>query len=394
MAFGKKSKVSENLGDYSLMLCGESGVGKTTVMSELCEKEFGGDGYLLLNTGDEDGVSAIDGVTYEDVPSFKKFVEICNDIAKNKETDYPNLKVIIADTLDQLIKVTETYAIDTWNRDHAGVKNFKKAKTLNSVEGGFGAGYDIVFNLIFDKIRALEKVGVKFWYTCHSKSKDIVDPITSTAYTTLTSNMPQRYFNDFKTKVHVVGVACIDRKIEEEGTGRENIIDHKEITVNKVKGEKRKIVFRDDSYSVDSKSRFAGIVNEIPLNCKELSKALHDAINSSIGKSTSITKATSVKTKQNKVEDHVVENIVEEIVEDPTEDDIDLPIEEESLVTDDVTETESVYPDDLVGNIRVSFKECTDVSTKKRVKEIIAEYGKLNDVDENGLKRIYDIFNA
>lgn len=390
MSFGKKSKVSENLGDYSFMLCGESGVGKTTVMSELCEKEFGEEGYLLLNTGDEDGVSAIDGVIYEDIPSFKKFVEVCNDIVKNKETDYPNLKVIIADTLDQLIKITETYAINTWNLDHAGVKNFKKAKTLNSVEGGFGAGYDVVFNLIYDRIRALDKVGVKFWYTCHSKSKDIVDPITSTAYTTLTSNMPQRYFNDFKTKVHIVGVACIDRKIEEEGTGRENIIDHKEITINKVKEEKRKIVFRDDSYSVDSKSRFAGIVNEIPLDCSELSKALHAAIDSSIGKSTNSTKTTSVKSKQKKIEEAVVEK---EIVEEPIEDDIDAPIEEESLDTED-TIAESNYPEDLVGNIRVSFKECTDVDTKKKVKEIIAEYGKLNDVDESGLKRIYDIFNA
>ena len=44
--------------------------------------------------------------------------------------------------------------------------------------------------------------------------------------------MAQRYFNDFKTKVHVVGVACVDRSIEAEGTGRTNIINHKEITVN------------------------------------------------------------------------------------------------------------------------------------------------------------------
>ena len=70
MAFGKRSTISDNLYDYSIMICGESGVGKTTVISELCEKEFGEDGYLLLNTGDEEGVSAIEGVTYEDVPTY------------------------------------------------------------------------------------------------------------------------------------------------------------------------------------------------------------------------------------------------------------------------------------------------------------------------------------
>ena len=168
MAFGKRSSISENLNDYSIMLCGESGIGKTTVMSRLCEMEFGEDGYLLMNTGDEEGVSAIDDVTYEDVPSYKKYVEICNDIIKNKTTDYPNLKILIIDTLDQLIKATEAYAIDDWNRSNMGNKNFKPAKSLNSVEGGFGAGYDVVFNLIYDKVRALDKVGVKVWFVCHS----------------------------------------------------------------------------------------------------------------------------------------------------------------------------------------------------------------------------------
>lgn len=378
MAFGKRSSISENLNDYSIMLCGESGIGKTTVMSRLCEMEFGEDGYLLMNTGDEEGVSAIDDVTYEDVPSYKKYVEICNDIIKNKTTDYPNLKILIIDTLDQLIKATEAYAIDDWNRSNMGNKNFKPAKSLNSVEGGFGAGYDVVFNLIYDKVRALDKVGVKVWFVCHSKTKDIVDPLTSSAYTTLTSNMAQRYFNDFKTKVHVVGVACIDRTIDVVGTGRENIMNHKEITVNKVSNETRQIVFRDDSYSVDSKSRFAGIVDRIPLDAEELQKALKDAIKNS---KTSTSKKSVPKKETKKPE-------TTPVVEEELDDDLD-----EDIVTDTVEETTSEYPDNLVEVIRTMFKECKDADTKATVKGIIAEYGKLNDVDEDGLKKIYDILN-
>lgn len=378
MAFGKRSSISENLNDYSIMLCGESGIGKTTVMSRLCEMEFGEDGYLLMNTGDEEGVSAIDDVTYEDVPSYKKYVEICNDIIKNKTTDYPNLKILIIDTLDQLIKATEVYAIDDWNRSNMGNKNFKPAKSLNSVEGGFGAGYDVVFNLIYDKVRALDKVGVKVWFVCHSKTKDIVDPLTSSAYTTLTSNMAQRYFNDFKTKVHVVGVACIDRTIDVVGTGRENIMNHKEITVNKVSNETRQIVFRDDSYSVDSKSRFAGIVDRIPLDAEELQKALKDAIKNS---KTSASKKSTPKKETKKPEPAPV-------VEDELEDDL-----VEDVAVDTVEEVTSEYPDNLVEVIRTMFKECKDADTKATVKGIIAEYGKLNDVDEDGLKKIYDILN-
>lgn len=382
MAFGKRSKISDNLYDYSIMICGESGVGKTTVISELCEKEFGEDGYLLLNTGDEEGVSAIDDVTYEDVPTYKKFVEIANDIIKNKKTEYPNLKVIILDTLDQAIKFTEDQAISTWNKENMGNKNFKQAKTLNSVEGGFGAGYDVVFNMLYDKIRALDKVGVKTWYTCHSKTKDIVDAVTSAAYTTLTSNMAQRYFNDFKTKVHVVGVACIDRSIETEGTGRKDIVTKKEITVNKVKDERRKIVFRDNSYSVDSKSRFSGIVNEIPLDSDELIKALKDAIQNSKKHKDSGQK-TVVKTSEST-------NIEEKKEMTSVEDDIEEDIfEEENIETEELDKPE--YPNDLNSVIRQMFKECTDKELKDSVKEVISEYGKLNDVDREGLERIYDM---
>ena len=63
-------------------------------------------------------------------------------------------------------------------------------------------------------------------------------------------------------------------------------------------------------------------------------------------------------------------------------DDIDTPVTEE---------TSSDYPKDLDGVIRTMFKECKDANLKAKVKAVIAEYGKLNDVDEDGLKKIYDM---
>jgi septin family protein len=388
MAYGKRSKISDNLYDYSLMICGESGIGKTTVISEVCEKEFGEDGYLLLNTGDEEGVSAIDDVTYEDVPNFKKFVEICNDIIKNKKTEYPNLKVMIIDTLDQLIDLTQKKAIENWNRENMKNKNFKKAKTLNSVEGGFGAGYDVVFNMIYDQVRALRKVGVRVWYTCHSKTKDIVDPVTSASYTTLTSNLAQRYFNDFKTKVHIVGVACLDRSIEAEGTGRKDIITKKEITVNKIKDEKRKIVFRDDSYSVDSKSRFSGIVDEIPLDSDELIKALKDAIQNSKKKKKVVKNAVVKPNPQPELEDEIEEDIDDVIEDDITEADEDLM---EDVIDDIDEDTSDDYPEDLREHVKELCKTCEDAELKTKVKGIIKQYGKLSEVDDDGLKEMYDL---
>ena len=186
-----------------------------------------------------------------------------------------------------------------------------------------------------------------------------------------------------------MGVACVDRSIETEGTGRTNIVNHKEITVNKVKDEKRKIVFRDDSYSVDSKSRFAGIVNEIPLNSDELIKALKDAIRNSKKK----TSSTKLKDKQKNTSVIEEESVSQTDIIDDDIDEIDSSTEQETKDLEDEDIEASTYPDDLITVIRKMFKECKDTELKASVKNVIAEYGKLNDVDEDGLKRIYDMMN-
>ena len=73
-------------------------------------------------------------------------------------------------------------------------------------------------------------------------------------------------------------------------------------------------------------------------------------------------------------------------------DDIDTPVDD---IVDNVEETveNSDYPSDLDTVIRKMYKDCKDAELKASVKNVIAEYGKLNDVDEDGLKKIYDMMN-
>ena len=380
--YGKRSTISEKLNDFTICLLGEAGIGKTSTIAEACEKEFGSEGYMILDMGKEQGMEALEGYTYETCEDWKKFDDVTKDIIKNKDTDYPALKILVIDTLDQLVEIMTPYVIKLWNTENMGKKGFEPVKTMNAAWSGFGKADDKLVELALNKVWELKKVGVNTWFTGHVKMRNKIDPLTQEEYSVLSTDISQRIFEGFKTKFHVVGIACIDRTIDIEATGRKNIVTKKDVTVSKVKDEKRKIVFRDNNYSIDSKSRLSEIEPEIPLDADELLRALKDAIKNSKKKSgnTPVKKAAPVK------EEKVVEP---DPIEEDDIDDIDTPVED---TIEETTET-SAYPDDLDAVIRNMYKECKDAELKASVKNVIAEYGKLNDVDEDGLKRIYDMMN-
>ena len=244
-------------------------------MKQVCEKLVGEDGYLALDIGKEDGHAAINGIVSEKIEDWSKFVDVTDDIIENKATDYPNLKTVVIDTYDQLFDLAEREAIRLYNKKNT---DKPKAETINQSWGGFGSGLDKTIELVLDRLWALKQVGVSFIVIAHTKKKDVDDPVTGEQYSVLTSNISQKYFNAIKTKLHVLGLAYIDREIVKEKTGKKNLKTGQDIMKGRVVAESRVISFRDDTYSIDSKSRFADIVDSIPFDADEFIKAIQDAI--------------------------------------------------------------------------------------------------------------------
>lgn len=273
--FGQKREICIDPLAYNIGLIGESGIGKSTVIKEVCEKLAGDEGYIALDIGKEDGHDAINGIVSEKIPDWAKFKEFCDDVIENKLTDYKDLRVVVLDTFDQLLEIAEPEVIRMHNRANP---DKPKITSIKAAFGGFMAGEDKAIQIVLDKLWELKGVGVSFIAIGHTKKKDVDDPITGESYSILTTNMSQRYFNALKTKLHFLGVAYIDREIVKQKTGKKNVVTKQEEVKGKVMSESRRISFRDDNYSVDSKSRFADIVDEIPLDSDAFIKAITDAI--------------------------------------------------------------------------------------------------------------------
>lgn len=289
--YGKKNHVKLDPLAYNICLLGESKVGKTTLIKGVCEKLSGDEGYLFLECGQERGADSIEGIEYINCPEWwadydeltnsAGFADVCDDIIENKTTEYADLKVVIIDTYDQLINLAEDESIRLWNKENPE----KRATSINQAWSGFGKGEKKAIQLMFDKIAELRNVGVSTIIIGHVKTKDVPDPVSGETYQILTSDQQQNYFNALKKNLHFLGLAYIDRQIVKEKTGKKNIVTNKEEIKGKIKGETRKIKFRDDNFCVDSGSRFAEITDEIDLDVDQFIAAITDAIKAEQSKS-------------------------------------------------------------------------------------------------------------
>lgn len=368
--FGKKNRIKLDPLAYNIGLIGESGIGKTTLAKEVCERLVGEDGYMILSIGKEDGVDAIPNAIYEEVPDWETFEEIVDDIIEHRTTHYKNLKVLVYDTYDELMRITEPEVIRLHNRENPE----KKVKSIKATFGGFQAGEDKAIELVLDKIWELKKVGISMFIIGHTKRRTLTDVVTGLEYDMLTTNMPTRYFNAIKTKLHILGVASINRSIEQQRMkqkiGKDKII-------GKVINESRIITFRDDNFNIDSKSRFEEIVPQIPLDTDEFIKAIEDAIRVAYEKQDN---------KKGSVEE-------ERAAQDKDkEEEINKVIEEKNKTRINVEENE-----ELAEVIKQNFVKATD-EIKLHIKEIMDEYGfesfkEPDTIPTEALRKIVKLFN-
>ena len=336
--YGKKNHVKVDPFDYSLMLLGEPKIGKTTLMYEVAEQLVGEDGYIFAELYRERGADAIEGIVAENILTWDEWEDFVDDIVNNKVEDYKDLRVIFMDTYDQYIVLAINRIIELWNRKNPD----KRAETLNQTYG-FEAQKKVI-DLMFEPIDRLREVGVQVWWNGHVKTKEVKNMYNEETYQILTSDQQQNYFNALKKNLHFLCLAYFDRELQKEKTGKKNIVTKKEETKTTIKDETRKIKFRDDSFVVDSGSRFSAIKETINLNADEFIEAITDAIKAEIeskGKSVETRKQENAEeeakelkriaeaeanTKTQKELDNVISKIISFFVENKTNPEVIKPV--------------------------------------------------------------------
>ena len=374
--------IKPDIKNLSIYLRSTKKFGKTTLFRDMILAKYGDPSRgLLVGCGNEIGYKMLDNLNVTQVKTYKDMTELANWLITEKGKEH-NIEIVAFDTGDELALITDAETIRQSNVENPT----KKCKSIKGAFGGYTAGEKFSANdLIKPYMTRLQDAGFGVWVIAHTKFKTIKEKggLDEDGYMQLSSNMGADYEAAFGDIFDVTLTGVIDRDLETKQVGDK--------TKKYATDEIRKLYFRGTTL-IDAGGRFAdGAVPEFMVFDKpDMGAEFVRVVEEGMEKS----KSTLGKRKSN----HVVSTSKPEIqvTPEPENPKVDFlsDIEDDDLLDetpDSEVTTESKYPTDLNGTIRTMYKECKDATLKANVKEVIAEYGKLNDVDEDGLKRIYDM---
>ena len=368
----RKNVVKADLCNYSILLNGIGGVGKTTLFYQVTTKLYGEDGGLMINVGNEPQPNHIVNANYLQADTFKDVVEFVNELCKGRNGAYSHIKVVGFDTLDTIYDLAEDYVLEEYNNS---VDGGKEVNTIKSAYGGYQAGENRVVDLVVKTLFKLRNYGYGLWINGHTKRKTKADQLGNIEYEQLTSDLPAKYYNAIKNKVNIVGTAYIRRSFDNMKQVKDAYNKGKMKTVGTVTDESRIIVFRDDDYAIDCKSHFPEICDACEFDRDCFIEAIYDAIKKElekqVGKPISDEQMKKVQEQQQKEQKEQVEQLIQEKVA-------------EEQKQNDEQEKERILQQ-LVGGYKTMSKE-----KKLHIKQVLTDNGasKLQELPIEVLKTL------
>lgn len=354
--------------------------GKTSLWADMINAKFGDpEKGLLVSCGMEHGTNMIDNIFTTHANTWKDLVEVKDWLIKEKGNEH-NVEMVCFDSAEEFFGIAESEVIRL-----SILENGKKIKSIKAAYGGYTNGEKECAKLVKKFLNDLYNAGIMPWMIGHTKLKTVKDKasLDEEGFQRLGSSLIADYESAVADCFDIIATGLIDREIEEKGEG--------DSTKRYVKETERRLYFRgNEIVEAGGRLKDLSIPEYIPFDQLNMGQTFIDTIETALKNgrvditSSEPKKVTSKKSTPIKEEKSVEPDPIDDDI-----DDIEAPVD---TTIEETTET-STYPDDLDAVIRKMYKECKDAELKASVKNVIAEYGKLNDVDEDGLKRIYDMMN-
>lgn len=406
--YGHTYRLSKNFEDYSYIINGIGGIGKTTMIYEIGKLITGSnEGTFIITCGVENKPKHIDDAFGDVAPDFKTFTDIVKELCENK-AEYPYTKFIGLDSMDEFARITENYVVAEWNKT-CDIND--RAKSISQAYKGFQKGESRACDLMLQQIMKLQNAGYSLLLVGHTKTKLKEDVITKIQFEQLTCNLDNKYYNALKDKVNLVAM-CYTENLVDNVEEKKNAFTKKMNKIGQLTDRKRVMVFADTENAVDCKSHFPYIAAKVDFGAENFIKAVRDALEEQSKHPNGEIPATKAKKITKKAKEETLEEHVSVTYDEAKElrdmgavllnDDDELESTEvETAHWDDEDEEIDLFDEDNEGDvapfdenaakaaIRPAFKNA-DAETKKAIKGIL-NGAKLADVhDENTLKAILE----
>ena len=404
--FGVINKMSEKFEDYSYIINGVGGIGKTTLVYEIGKIVTGSDeGTFIITCGGENKPKHIPGAFGDVAPDFKTFCAIVKELCDNK-AEYPHTRFVAIDSLDEFARITENAVVAEWN---AQCDINERVKSVSQAYKGFQKGESRACDLMIQQVMKLQNSGYSILEIGHTKTKLKEDIISKVQFEQLTCNLDNKYYNALKDKVNLVAM-CYWENVVENIEEKKNAFTKKMDKVGELTDRKRVMVFADDDNAIDTKTHFEYITHKIDLSAEGFIKAVEEAIAMKVG--TTAEKAEPKKTTKKstkkapvKEDDDELDDINEKLkaaLDNVQADEVVSVEADDDVAPFDIDEPEDIFDEDAdemitldaerLTAIRNAFKGA-DPSAKAKVKTHLAAYGgKLTDTmkqsDVNAIEEI------
>jgi len=366
--FGQTYELSKNFEDYSYIINGIGGIGKTTMVYEIGKLITGNnEGTFIITCGVENKPKHINGAFGGVAPDFKTFTEIVKELCDNKE-EYPYTKFVAIDSMDEYARITESYVVAEWNKT-CDIND--RAKSIAQAYKGYQKGESRACDLMLNQIMKLQNAGYSLLLVGHTKTKLKEDIITKVQFEQLTCNLDNKYYNALKDKVNLVAM-CYTENTVDNIEEKKNAFTKKMNKIGQLADRKRVMVFADTENAVDCKSHFPFIAAKVDFGAENFIAAVREALEEQANSNDTPKKKEKKKEviKPEVIEDELDEEVNDDVVESldysNDEDDDEVPFD----VEDDIDEGEDFDEDEIKVKIRPLFK-VADAETKKKVREIL-----------------------